>query len=254
MNKRVLVTGSTKGIGQGILNKFHTEKWDVCITGRDPQQVTKIQDNLNKIRNMSAIGLGIDLGVKNDVNKLFNFIKSTWGGLDCLVLNIGSGSGQRGVDTSFESNYLSVKINFLDVVNQFRVFSELLDNNKSGGNVIFIGSIAQNSNVKAPISYSYSKRAISNFARNQALRLAAKKIAVNVVNPGHVMTNDGIWNKRKKESLKNYNEFVSTNIPAGIIGEVENVAELVFSFTNNKLGGMLTGENINIDGGTTINF
>ena len=41
MNKRVLVTGSTKGIGQGILNKFHAENWDVCITGRDNQQVKK---------------------------------------------------------------------------------------------------------------------------------------------------------------------------------------------------------------------
>jgi len=254
MNKRVLVTGSTKGIGQGILNKFHAENWDVCITGRDDQHVTKIQKKLNEIRNMSAIGLGIDLGVKNDVNKLFNFIKSTWGGLDCLVLNIGSGSGQKGVDTPFESNYASVKINFLDVVNQFRVFSELLENNNSEGNVIFIGSIAQSSNVKAPISYSYSKRAINNFVRNQALRLADKKIAVNVVNPGHVMTGDGIWRKRKTESIKSYKEFVSSNIPAGKIGEVENIAEMVFFLTNNKLGGMITGQNINIDGGTTINF
>jgi short-subunit dehydrogenase len=46
MNKRVLVTGSTKGIGQGILNKFHAENWDVCITGRDDQHVTKIQKKL----------------------------------------------------------------------------------------------------------------------------------------------------------------------------------------------------------------
>jgi NAD(P)-dependent dehydrogenase (short-subunit alcohol dehydrogenase family) len=254
MNKRVLVTGSTKGIGQGILKKFHDENWDICITGRDSHQVLKIQNNLNEVRNDSAIGLGVDLGLKSDISKLFDFIKSRWGGLDCLVLNIGSGSGQKGLDTSFESNYLSVKINFADVVNQFRVFSQLLENNKSGGDIIFIGSIAQASNVKAPFSYSYSKRAISIFARHQALRLAAKKIAVNVINPGHIMTDEGTWSKRKKESLKNYNEFVSSNIPTGIIGEVENVAELVFSLTNQKLNTMLTGENINIDGGTTINF
>ena len=123
-----------------------------------------------------------------------------------------------------------------------------------GGDILFIGSIAQASNVKAPISYSYSKRAINIFARHQALRLAAKKIAVNVVNPGHVMTEDGIWGKRKKESPIIYNEFISNNIPTGVICEVENVAELVFSLTNKKLSGMLTGENINIDGGTTINF
>ena len=254
MNKRVLVTGSTKGIGQGILKKFHEENWDVCVTGRNNQQVTKLENELNEIRKNSAIGLGIDLGLKSDINKLFNFVKSTWGELDCLVLNIGSGSGQKGIDTSFESNYLSVKVNYADVVNQFRVFSQLLENNKSGGDIILIGSIAQASNVKAPISYSYSKRAISIFARHQALRLAAKKIAVNVVNPGHVMTDEGTWGKRKKESPNIYNEFISSNIPTGVICEVENVAELVFSLTNKKLGRILTGENISIDGGTTINF
>ena len=254
MNKRVLVAGSTKGIGQGILNKFHAENWDVCITGRDSQQVNKIQNDLNDIRNNSAIGLGVDLGLKSDVENVFNFIKSAWGEIDCLVLNIGSGSGQKGIDTSFESNYLSVKINYADVVNQYRVFSQLLEINKSGGDIVFIGSIAQDSNVKAPISYSYSKRAISIFARHQALKLAGKKIAVNVVNPGHVMTDEGTWGKRKKESLKNYNEFISSNIPTGTIGEVENIAELVFSLTNKKLNGMLIGESINIDGGTTINF
>jgi NAD(P)-dependent dehydrogenase (short-subunit alcohol dehydrogenase family) len=84
--------------------------------------------------------------------------------------------------------------------------------------------------------------------------LAAKKIAVNVVNPGHVMTEEGIWDKRRKESPIIYNEFISSNIPTGVICEVENVAELVFSLTNKKLSGMVTGDNINIDGGTTINF
>ena len=254
MKKRVLVTGSTKGIGQGILKKFHEENWDVCVTGRNNQQVTRLENELNEIRKNSAIGLGIDLGLKSDINKLFNFIKSTWGELDCLVLNIGSGSGQKGVDASFESNHLSVKINYADVVNQFRVFSQLLEMNKNGGDILFIGSIAQTSNVKAPISYSYSKRAISIFARHQALRLADKKIAVNVVNPGHVMTDEGTWGKRKKESPIIYNEFISSKIPTGVICEVENVAELVFSLTSKKLGRILTGENISIDGGTTINF
>ena len=134
MNKRVLVTGSTKGIGQGILKKFHEENWDVCVTGRNNQQVTKLENELNENRKNSAIGLGVDLGLKSDINKLFNFIKSAWGELDCLVLNIGSGSSPKGMDTSFESNHLSVKINYADVVNQFKVFSQLL------GSIILIDS------------------------------------------------------------------------------------------------------------------
>ena len=74
MNKKVLVTGSTKGIGQGILKKFHEENWDVCVTGRNNQQVTKLENELNEIRKNSAIGLGIDLGLKSEINKLFNIV------------------------------------------------------------------------------------------------------------------------------------------------------------------------------------
>ena len=50
MNKRVLVTGSTKGIGQGILKKFHEENWDVCVSGRDNQLVEKLKHGLNEVR------------------------------------------------------------------------------------------------------------------------------------------------------------------------------------------------------------
>ena len=50
MSKKVLVTCSTRGIGRGIIEKFHSENWDVCITGRDEDQVKNLQLEFNQVR------------------------------------------------------------------------------------------------------------------------------------------------------------------------------------------------------------
>ena len=78
MTQKVLVTGSTKGIGKGILEKFHTENWDVCITGRNQKAMKDIQNNLNNIRGNSAIGLVADLCNNSKANELFQYINQNW--------------------------------------------------------------------------------------------------------------------------------------------------------------------------------
>jgi 3-oxoacyl-[acyl-carrier protein] reductase len=252
MSKKVLVTGSTSGIGRGIIEKFHSENWDVCVTGRDQDQVKKLQHDLNQIRETSAIGICVDLEKKAETIRLYDFIETTWGTIDCLVLNIGKGNGPKGINSDFSSNTELTKVNFLDTVWNFNKIIPLLEQNKEGGSLIFIGSIAQETNVKAPISYAYSKKAINTFARYQARRLAPKGITCNAINPGHILTKDGVWGKKKEDSPELFDEFVSRNIPVGNIGEVENVAELVFFCTNKRLSRYLTGESLTIDGGTSI--
>jgi 3-oxoacyl-[acyl-carrier protein] reductase len=252
MSKKVIVTGSTRGIGRGIIGKFHSENWDVCITGRDEAEVKNLQNDFNQVRENSAIGICVDLESKSETIRLFEYIELAWGTIDCLVLNIGRGNGPKGIDSDFSSNTELTKINFLDTVWNFNMLIPLLERNNDGGSLIFIGSIAQEVNVKAPISYAYSKKAINTFARYQARRLAPKGITCNSINPGHILTKNGVWGKKKEDSPELFDEFVSKNIPVGNIGEVENVAELVFFCTDKRLSEYLTGESLTIDGGTSI--
>ena len=78
MTKKVLVTGSTRGIGKAIIERFHSGNWDVCISGRNINQVEDLANNLNGIRENSAIGLAVDLEVKRDLSTLFDSIKKPW--------------------------------------------------------------------------------------------------------------------------------------------------------------------------------
>ena len=253
MPKKVLVTGSTRGIGNAIIERFHSGNWDVCISGRNISQVKDLANNLNRIRENSAIGLAVDLEVKRDVSVLFDSIKKSWGELDCIVFNIGSGSGSKGLTSTFDENELSTRINFTNIVKQFNTLIDLIKSNKQGGSVIFIGSIAQEINVNAPITYSNSKRALNVFAKYQASTLASRKIRVNVINPGHILTETGVWNKKRIEAPESFNDFIGKNIPIGSIGKVEEIAEVVFFCADDPTQKFLVGASIDVDGGTSLN-
>jgi NAD(P)-dependent dehydrogenase (short-subunit alcohol dehydrogenase family) len=253
MTKKVLVTGSTKGIGLSITEKFHSKSWDVCINGRKKNEVEEVSKRLNNIRLNSSIGIKADLSIDSEIFTLSEMIASQWGTLDCIVFNIGSGQGTKGFTSTMQENLSSLKTNFLDVVNSFNKLHKLLSQNYPSS-IIFIGSIAQETNVNAPFSYAYSKRALNNFARFQAMALAKQNVSVNVVNPGHILTESGVWARKKQESNVEFNNFVSKNIPVQRIGTSEEVAELTYMLVSGNLNKFITGSQITIDGGTSINI
>jgi 3-oxoacyl-[acyl-carrier protein] reductase len=156
------------------------------------------------------------------------------------------------MSTSSE-NELLLKTNYLDVVRTFKNLLPLVKK-EMGSSLIFIGSIAQEINVKAPISYSYAKRALNNFVMAQALELAPEKISVNLINPGHILAKGGTWEKKMEQNKIEFEEFISKNIPVGRIGQVQEVADLVFAYSNQEFSNYLTGARINLDGGTSISL
>jgi len=251
MAKKVLVTGSTKGIGKAVAEKFHSQGWDVGITARGQSGVIEIINLLNKKRQNSAIGIKADLSSTEETTNLKHRLLQEWHEIDCIVFNVGSGSGTKGLIATSEENELSLRTNYIDVVRTFRNLLPLVKLDM-GASLIFIGSIAQEINVNAPISYSYAKRALNNFALAQSLELASKKISVNLINPGHILTKDGVWERKMQNSKEEFEKFISQNIPLGRIGQVEDVAELVFLTANNDFGKYLTGTRITLDGGTSL--
>jgi hypothetical protein len=118
--------------------------------------------------------------------------------------------------------------------------------------VIFIGSIAQRINVNAPISYSNSKRALNVFAKYHASTLASRKIRVNVINPGHILTETGVWDKKRIDAPESFNDFIEENIPIGSIGKVGEIAEAVFFCADSPNRNFIVGASIDVDGGTSL--
>ena len=252
MTKKILITGSTKGIGKGIAQKFQENGWQVCITGRNEQEVNYIVSEFNSNRKDSAIGLASDLSQIKEINQVKKFISNQWGYLDSMVFNIGSGSGPRGINSSFSENKELMEVNYINPVKNFNIFLDLLKSENSSS-IIFIGSIAQEVNVGAPISYSYSKKALNIFAKSQASNLATRKISVNVINPGHIFTENGRWGQ-KSNLQGEFENFISKNIPVGRMGQIDDVSNIIYKLLEKSDNDYLTGASLNLDGGTSLLF
>lgn len=252
MTKKILITGSTKGIGKGIAQKFQENGWQVCITGRNEQEVNYIVSEFNSNRKDSAIGLASDLSQIKEINQVKKFISNQWGYLDSMVFNIGSGSGPRGINSSFSENKELMEVNYINPVKNFNIFLDLLKSENSSS-IIFIGSIAQEVNVGAPISYSYSKKALNIFAKSQASNLATRKISVNVINPGHIFTENGRWGQ-KSNLQGEFENFISKNIPVGRMGQLDDVSNIIYKLLEKSDNDYLTGASLNLDGGTSLLF
>ena len=253
MAKKILVTGSTSGLGKGIISKFHSEGWQVCVNGRSDVKVDSVVSDFNNKRAKSAIGIASDFGTLDERLKVYKKILNNYRSIDVIIFNVGSGVGTKGIGSSFQENLKLMEINYLNTIKSFDLFLELLNSNE-GASVVFIGSIAASKNVGAPFSYAYSKKALNLFSKYQTLKLISQKINVHSLNPGHILTENGVWGKLKSKSGKEFDEFVKKNIPTEKIGEVQEVSEFVYNLIEKQNSYFIPGEPLRLDGGASLLF
>jgi NAD(P)-dependent dehydrogenase (short-subunit alcohol dehydrogenase family) len=78
--------------------------------------------------------------------------------------------------------------------------------------VIIIGSVAGKINVGAPHNYSSAKSAIVNLMKNYVNSLAMYGISVNLINPGHTLTENGIWDKKLQEDPNGFKNILTSSL------------------------------------------
>ena len=248
MPKKVLVTGSSRGIGLAIANKFSEQKWEVLFTSRNKNDLQILENRKSNEKNRF---FEIDFQKVDQIIRLKEYIEIEWGSLDSLIVNVGNGSGPKTIESSFLSNFEIFKLNFISSYLTANILKPLLLNS-SKGSITLIGSIAANSNVKAPINYSIAKKSIENFVKSLSLKFSNQNLLVNVVHPGHVLTENGFWFQKKQENLINFNEFTQKNILVNKMLLPDHIADFVYELTNSEFSNHLTGSSFVIDGGTSI--
>jgi 3-oxoacyl-[acyl-carrier protein] reductase len=248
MNKKVLVTGSTKGIGLEIARKFSSSGWKVLATSRNPDNVLHFKSEFNKKENIDYFK--VDFRSNDEINELRKTIVNLYENIDCLVINVGSGSGSVGVATDFEQNRQQIEDNFLTVYRTLKILGSTICKNKNS-RIIIIGSVAGKVNVRAPFNYSSAKSAIVNLMKDYVRKLAQDGISVNLINPGHTLTPNGNWDKKLQEDPNGVQNILTKFVPLKRLGSGSDLAELVFLLTEYK-SNYLNGAQIEIDGGLTI--
>src|ERR1700719_2804818 len=248
-DKRVLVTGGTKGVGQAIVRRFQLGGALVATTARS----RSLDDQT------ANLFVQADLATASGVNTVADRIRQEWGGLDVLVNNVG-GTETRpgGFEVLSDEDWQRIlEVNLLAAVRLDRAFLPGMIERKAGV-VIHISSVAH----RLPFSNSTladaaAKGALATYSKGLAKGVAPKGVRVTMISPGFIETSgakgmiadisrgSGISEDAARQRIMD----MLGGIPMGRTGRPEEVAELV-AFLASDRGAFISGADYIIDGGT----
>jgi len=248
-NKRILVTGASRGIGSAIAYSFLNEGAKVCIVSRGSQQLYQTKERL--ITEFSAehvISAECDCTNPDLLTKLKETILSEWGGLDVVVANVGDGRSSADALPDYIQWKTTWDNNFESALHTARTFLPLL--RESNGCLLFISSITAMEAFGAPVDYSTAKTAVAGLAKNMARKLA-QEVRVNVLAPGNVMFSGGVWDEKMKNDSDNVKQIIESTVPMNRFGTPEEMADAAV-FLCSRRASFITGSVLVVDGGQTV--
>ncbi|HCG7972064.1 TPA: glucose 1-dehydrogenase [Vibrio parahaemolyticus] len=242
MNKVVIVTGASRGIGAATANKLAEQGYRVCVNYRTQQEaadrvVAEIQANGGK-----AIAIAADVADEQQVLSLFEETESEFGAVTHLVNNVGVLFTQSPLaDISLDRFQTVMNTN---VVSCFLCCREAAKRFSAGGAIVNVSSGASRSGAPFEyVDYATSKGAMDTLTKGLSLELAERNIRVNGVRPGFIYTDmhaDG--------GEPNRVDRLSPQIPLKRGGTVEEVANAIAWLLSDEAS-YVTGSFIDIAGG-----
>jgi len=241
--KVAIVTGASKGIGAGIAKQLASEGATVVVNYSSSKQgadkvVKEITANGGK-----AVAIQGDLSRQGDIERLFAETKKQFGKLDILVNNAGVYEFQPLENVNAEHFHRQFDLNVLGLVLASKEAAKYIDGD--GGSIINISSIASTAAPATASVYSATKGAVDTITKSLAKELGPRKIRVNAINPGMVMT-EGVQTAGFDQS--EFRKDIESRTPLGRIGKVEDIAPAAVFFASND-SAWITGETLVIAGG-----
>jgi 3-oxoacyl-[acyl-carrier protein] reductase len=249
-NKRVFITGSSRGIGLAIARGFLGEGAKVFLTSRNQGDLKSQQQILRQeFGDRKVLIHRGDFTSPLDIKLMRKYVQEEWQGLDILVVNVGSGKSVNdpipGVD-NFEQVF---RLNFDSAVYTAREFYPLLK--LSQGNMLFIASIAGLEAFGAPVDYSTAKSSVIAFAKNLARKAAGESIRINCLAPGNIFFTGGSWEEKVKMDPEGIKNLVEASVPMKRFGKPEEISDAVL-FLCSQRASFITGACLVVDGGQTV--
>ena len=235
MNKIVLVTGASRGIGLEVAKLFSKEGYKVIGTSRGDFNLGDL------IGDSSAMSVQLDLMSKESINDLFEVLKSKDILPSVLINNAGITKDQLFLRMKDKDWDEVIETNLNGLFRVTKAFIKPMVKNKFG-RVINISSVAGLMGNPGQVNYSSSKSAMIGFSRSLAKELGSRNITSNVVAPGFIET-DMTTFLSDDEKIE-----VSKNIPMKRFGTVEDVAKCILFLASDKAN-YITGQIISVDGG-----
>ncbi len=242
MKKKILITGSSRGIGLSIAKKLSEAGHQVVITGRNPEKLTEVSQSIKA----SGFIAG-DLTENDFPNRFYQSAMEILENIDVLINNAGQYCWSNIENTPAEDVNRLLKLN-LQI--PYELCKLVVPGMKAGnwGRIINIGSISGAVGEANASLYSTTKAGLIGLSKSLALELAEYGITVNVVNPGWVKT--GLSEDAFSQEGLNENEQLEM-IPQKRWVEPDEIAELVRYLISDSAQG-ITGQSLNLCCGLSL--
>ncbi|ADZ71537.1 Short-chain dehydrogenase/reductase SDR [Polymorphum gilvum SL003B-26A1] len=239
--KTIIVTGGSRGIGKGIALRFGEAGLNVLVVSRNQADADKIAAEIGE----TASGFSADVGTEEGCKAMVEAAVLRYGGVDVLCANAGIfPAAKLGEMTPADFDHVittNLRSTFLSV-------SAVLPAMTTAGS----GRIILTSSITGPITgypgwshYGASKAGQLGFMRTAAIELAPKKITINAVMPGNIMT-EGL-----EGTGPEYIAAMEASIPLRRLGTPADIANAVLFFASEEAA-YITGQTLVIDGGQIL--
>ena len=237
MENKMLITGSSRGIGAAIARLAKVKGYEVLLHGR-----TQSDQLMELAKELDSKYVIFDISNENEVKKALSDITQINFLVNSAGLNIS-----KAFDDLKDSDWRSVyDVNIFGLVNVIRYTIPIMKRSQSIGKIINIASIKGLYASVGRVAYASSKAAVINLTTGLAKELAPR-ILVNAVAPGFTNTEmtKNTWSDRIKKQVN--------NILLKRMADPKEIAEVVL-FLSSDMNQYITGQTINVDGGFSINY
>lgn len=246
-NKIVLITGSSRGIGNAIAREFVKGNAKVVVCGSKLENATNAVEEIKKDLNVtedSLLPVGLNIRNKNDIKRVVEEVIAKWGRIDVLINNAGITSNVSLLDSTDEEFQEMFDVNFFGVVSLTREVVKYMKN--TGGSIINTSSMVGTYGGRNQSAYASSKFAINGLTKSLAKELGMYNIRVNAVSPGVVgtdMVRENVTEEMKAGLLR--------MTPLAKMAEPKDLAG-IYLYLASDASNFTTGTIIGVDGGLVM--
>jgi len=235
--RKILITGSSRGIGRRIAEDFISLGARVLITGTNETLLREVKDELGS----HCHYVRCNFSNTEEINSLFDQAVNKFGFIDTLINNAGitrDGLFLRMSNIDW-MEVLNINLNSAFLLSQLMI-KPMIKNRF--GRIINISSIVGATGNAGQTNYAASKAAMVGFSKSLAIEVANRNITVNSIAPGYIQT------EMTDKLSEDQREAIVSRIPSKKIGMPKDVSNLAV-FLSSLQAEYITGQTIHVNGG-----